>query len=135
MDNQEIFNVVSAHLLKQACKATDDDDGDGSCLYRAPYGRACAVGCLIPDSLYSPSMEGPALKSGEVGGTPYSEKRKVAQVWTALATIGVTQDSKALLYRLQLVHDFMCDYNWENQLHEVADDFGLVMVNHYHRPA
>lgn len=29
-----------------------------TCLYRGSKGRKCAVGLFIPDSLYSPSMEG-----------------------------------------------------------------------------
>lgn len=52
---QEIFNKVAAHLLKQGRPARNSED---SCRYRTESGLSCAVGCLIPDRLYSPSFEG-----------------------------------------------------------------------------
>lgn len=33
-------------------------DYDGVCSYRAPDGRRCAVGLVIPDDVYSEDMEG-----------------------------------------------------------------------------
>lgn len=51
---QEIFNKVAAHLLKQGRPAREED----RCRYRTTDGLSCAVGCLIPDELYSPSFEG-----------------------------------------------------------------------------
>ena len=32
-------------------------NGHGSCMYRGPNDTKCAVGCLIPDSVYKPGME------------------------------------------------------------------------------
>ncbi len=55
MTNQEIFDKVAAHLIKQGGPARD---ADHECMYRAPNGYMCAVGCLIPDSAYDPVMEG-----------------------------------------------------------------------------
>lgn len=46
MNAQEIFEKVAAHLLSQNAQALDKG---GNCLYRDPSGKACAVGCLIPD--------------------------------------------------------------------------------------
>ena len=51
---QEIFDKVAAHLLKQGRPAREED----CCRYRTTDGLSCAVGCLIPDELYSPSFEG-----------------------------------------------------------------------------
>lgn len=48
MTPQEIFNKSYLGLLKQGCKAAEDDYGNG-CMYRTPEGHACAVGLLIDD--------------------------------------------------------------------------------------
>lgn len=51
---QEVFEFVSKHLFEQGVQA-----GDGvKCYYRGPNGTKCAVGCLIPDELYEPRMDG-----------------------------------------------------------------------------
>lgn len=55
---QEVFDTVVLHLLKQEAKAEGED---GECLYRDPEGRKCAVGCLIPDEQYRDHMEGKGL--------------------------------------------------------------------------
>jgi hypothetical protein len=39
----------------------DDRGADTNCLYRAPNGGRCAIGCLIPNELYNPEMEGSAI--------------------------------------------------------------------------
>jgi hypothetical protein len=51
---QAVFEHVSRHLFRQGRKAA----ANGDCLYRGPDGTCCAVGCLIPDEVYSESMEG-----------------------------------------------------------------------------
>jgi hypothetical protein len=64
MTPQEIFDTVARHLFTQGERAGiilgDDVDGDPdfACKYRAPGGRSCAVGVLIPDKAYSEDMEG-----------------------------------------------------------------------------
>lgn len=51
---QPVFDRILAHLRKQGHAATTL----GSCVYRATNGDKCAVGCLIPEHLYHPGMEG-----------------------------------------------------------------------------
>lgn len=53
MTKQEMFDKVAEHLLKQGGPAWDN-----MCMYRAPNGRKCAAGCLIPDNLYRKEWEG-----------------------------------------------------------------------------
>lgn len=53
---QELFNKVIAHLTEQNARAVARN-GD-SCRYRSAAGLKCAIGCLIPDELYDPSIEG-----------------------------------------------------------------------------
>ncbi|MGQ7794513.1 hypothetical protein ACUN0C_19080 [Faunimonas sp. B44] len=54
-NRQEAFDFVVRHLFKQGERAVAEG---GGCLYRGPDGTKCAVGCLIPDELYTPRLEG-----------------------------------------------------------------------------
>ncbi|MGQ7794436.1 hypothetical protein ACUN0C_18680 [Faunimonas sp. B44] len=53
-NRQEAFDFVVRHLFKKGRPAMNQE---GDCLYRAPDGTKCAVGCLIPDHLYDRSLE------------------------------------------------------------------------------
>jgi len=63
LTKQEIFDRSTVFLLKQG-KAAKDPVGN-RCFYRHPDNPdiRCAVGCLIPDHLYRPEMDG----AGAVG--------------------------------------------------------------------
>lgn len=52
---QEIFDFVIAHLAKQGSQSANSE---GVCSYRGLNNTMCAIGCLIPDEFYDPSMEG-----------------------------------------------------------------------------
>jgi hypothetical protein len=62
MDAQRIFDIVARHLFTQGERAL----ADGVCAYRGGAGRKCAVGVLIPDSLYNPKLEGRTLCKASV---------------------------------------------------------------------
>jgi hypothetical protein len=51
---QETFDFVVRHLYKQGKPARENY----YCRYRTNDGLMCAVGCLIPDEVYTPKMEG-----------------------------------------------------------------------------
>lgn len=51
---KEMFDKVSKHLLAQNARCMENL----LCRYRNSEGMKCAIGALIPDELYSPSMEG-----------------------------------------------------------------------------
>lgn len=53
MNAQEIFDKVVVHLNNQGHPARDMN---GACVYLAPNGDMCAVGCLLGDR-YRPTME------------------------------------------------------------------------------
>lgn len=55
MTNQEAFDKIVARLMDGTGRALDEG---GECMYRAPNGLSCAVGCLIPDEEYYPRIEG-----------------------------------------------------------------------------
>lgn len=49
-----VIKKMATHLAKQRSRAVGEDSG---CRYRAEDGSMCAVGCLIPDELYSEAIE------------------------------------------------------------------------------
>lgn len=60
MTDQEIYDKVKAHLLKQGRRSIAPCPGVNNvtkCVYRTEDGRSCAVGCLIPDEVYQPQMD------------------------------------------------------------------------------
>lgn len=107
MTDQEIFTKVKNHLLTQNAKSAREIDG--ACMYRGPNGRMCAVGCLIPDELYSYSIE-----LNPVGYLPKE----------ILNHLG---GNEWLLQRLQSIHDLIEVEQWRNALSELATEFNLSM--------
>lgn len=54
MNRQQIFDKVATHLFTQGHQAIKLS----RCCYRTNIeGEACAIGCLIPDEVYVPSLE------------------------------------------------------------------------------
>jgi len=105
MTLQEIFTKVKAHLLTQN---TQSVDSGSNCCYRGPDGLMCAVGCLIPDALYSPSLESRVATS--------------AALQPALRAAGLLDEPGALhlLSDLQAVHDKSPASFWPDELAQVA---------------
>ena len=95
MTNQEAFDKVTAHLLKQQVKSYSQEEG---CMYRGPNGTMCAVGCLIPDEDYRPKFEGLSVRPTKLQ-TTHKGYKELAE---AVGKLGV---SPWLLYCLQRVHD------------------------------
>ena len=72
---QEQYDATVRHLRDQGRQSWDPVKE--MCMYRAPDGCMCAIGPMIPDALYDPSMEtigvsrlvqNPELKSALLGG-------------------------------------------------------------------
>lgn len=53
---EEIFEAVARHLFEQGRQSKLETE-DGRCLYRCGIELSCAVGALIPDSLYRSWMD------------------------------------------------------------------------------
>jgi hypothetical protein len=109
MTPQEIFDTVARHLIAQGRQAKDEG---GNCVYRAEDGSKCAVGCLITDEEYVPSMETVVFGQREAG-----TERQIAWPPRLLA-------HKRLLHVLQDVHDDHWD-NLHDELFVVAERFKL----------
>lgn len=72
-------------------------------------GTKCAVGCLIPDDIYSVAMEGWGVHELIIG-------------WPALSWFKKHED---LLASLQYVHDGMTEDKWPAALRDVVQQYGL----------
>jgi hypothetical protein len=111
MDAQRIFDIVARHLFTQGERALTDG---GACAYRGKTGRKCAVGVLIPDSLYNPKLEGHSLCKASVEFYGFPD---------------YFNTYFGLLRSLQRVHDF--EDNWASTdamkaaLLEVAQSYKL----------
>ena len=55
-ERQSLFDQMLTGLAKQGWRQSYFHNGKGCC-YRGPEGLKCAVGHLIPDSLYEPEMD------------------------------------------------------------------------------
>jgi hypothetical protein len=107
---QEIFNIVSAHLLNQGQKSVSN----GICMYRGPNGLKCAAGCLIPDEEYNPEFE--------------------SNRWNVLVDDGLIQNKfKTEIVALQEIHDYapkndpeQCVIQWKTKLIEFANEYKLT---------
>ena len=110
MELQEIFDKVSAHLLRQGERSVVVD-GYNMCMYRSAHGLKCAAGCLIPDDVYHPDME----------HQPFEDLPK------QYAAIEAMFNGKAvqLIQDLQEIHDMEHPEDWEDALFTLATREGL----------
>jgi hypothetical protein len=120
MTPQELFDKVATHLLAQDKPSVSTTDKD-SCMYRSQDGLKCAVGCLIPDDLYRPTIEYIHIRT-LLDKLPaiYSE----ADI-TTLAKAGISEEHIGLLSALQSIHDVFSPTSWCYRLHCLADDMML----------
>lgn len=102
MKKQEIFDKVAAHLLTQGRKSFKN----GRCAYRGDGGLACSAGCLIPDKMYDPEMEGLGVTS-------------LFRCYPAVKKL-IGKNNKDLLYDLLRIHDHWESTNWEERLFYVS---------------
>ncbi len=113
---QQVFDKAATHLLKQGKRSEGHGRASGAdttCLYRGPEGRMCAVGALISDEAYSPTLEGKSARSEGVRA--------------ALEKSGCPIDAPAadLYARLQRIHDMRPASEWKARLVRAARDFNL----------
>jgi hypothetical protein len=130
MTAQEIFDKVLAHLRTQGEPALDYL---GTCAYRGRLNETtgkspmCAIGCLIPDDKYDPTME---------GGGIYLVKDHAPDSWDCSTQVlsGVLTDlglngHLELLNELQSAHDeclTVCKMDFEDRMRYIAKDHQLT---------
>ena len=107
MTEQEIFNTVCDHLMKQG----EHSMNYNGCAYRGLKGQKCAVGCLITDDEYSVGMEGSDVERLFDRGDLPSRLKPHAE----------------LLVRLQIIHDGGAVPNWPTHLRMLAAKRNLTV--------
>ena len=108
MTKQEIFDKVCDHLMTQMAKSKLQGGCD-LCAYRDADGLSCAVGCLIPDELYSDKIEG----------------CDVYEIAPTLEKIGVEKHLD-FLNSLQRIHDELTPEGWQRELKKLAVEENLT---------
>lgn len=116
MTNQEIFNTVVEHLVKQKAMSVD---AAGDCAYRGKNGLKCAVGVLIKDECYDPTIEGKRANSG-----PVVKALRASGIEASFASM-----TSNLLMRLQELHDSTPFYD-EYGVRTVKDK-AMAIANSY----
>lgn len=120
MTIQEIFDKVATHLLTQMKISTGriSHDLPVACKYRGDNGLMCAVGCLIPDELYDPVIEG--LNSFALFGSVPKLKHAILSddAHSAILQLNLIRD-------LQEIHDLREVPTWKDALVRLAKVHGL----------
>lgn len=122
MTAQEIFDKVATHLATQKVASFERFQG---CLYRGPNGTMCAVGCLIPDSAYSPDFERLPLPLEKPHGSD------ALLLYETVEKLGLAE-FRPLLRDLQRVHDKLmprpADGEEEQKRHMQDAQIGLKLI-------
>ena len=105
MTAQTVFNKIVRHLRKQGKKAKASPT---LCAYLAEDGSKCAVGCLISDKHYNPSIEGASLSALSHDDLP----AYLSEHWD-------------FLMELQDIHDCFLPDNWNDMWIRLAKKHNL----------
>jgi len=111
---EQAFIVMADHLRRQGERSVGVVHGEGTCMYRDPSGRKCAVGALISDDEYRDSLETMLVTD--------------LPVKAALDASGWPTDDRAIgLYRaMQSVHDNYKPSQWRTHALFIAKEYGFV---------
>jgi len=136
MTNQELINLEYKHFVEEGnprafIKST------GSCKYRRKGTDGCAIGIIIPDSLYSKTFENNGIddifgsafndSESEFRGSEFRGDQVAGDKLIELLLDGCEnpKNRQDLLERLQVWHDtFECDLG---VLKHIARDFDCVL--------
>lgn len=118
LDRQAVFNKVTAHLLTQNEKSMNGE----ACAYRSPNGLKCAIGALIPDSMYDRDVEG--LNVHGLQSSLFLQK--------ALDLPEAPSDDDVnFLQALQDAHDWEHPSIWRDSLKSIAVSYGLTFPEEF----
>lgn len=117
-DNQrQMFKIIKAHLLSQNDKAKGEID----CMFLAPDGKKCAVGCLIKPELYTPRCEAGSVwkindhKKYQARQLTEEDQNLINVLQQSLGFTLTSQDW-TFLAQLQEIHDASAPCYWEKEL-------------------
>jgi hypothetical protein len=123
LNKQEIFDTVAKHLLKQMEQSlTHRLNGkiilSTQCAYRGDSGCKCAIGCLIPDDRYDPSLEGNDVVRGLV-------RQLLIDIGIDMTNFSIA----SLIIDLQHTHDAYEPKDWAGELVRVGVKHKLILNN------
>jgi hypothetical protein len=116
LTEQTVFNKIVKHLRQQGRKSKIylkehlESIPGTNCAYRGKDGLKCAIGCLIPNRKYKPTMEG-------------QSPREVLRHAGISARYKYVDDG--LLRDLQSIHDDYHPVAWEKAFREIAIQYEL----------
>jgi hypothetical protein len=124
MTNKEIFEKVKTHLLKQKERAVIRSDAGDRCVYR-DGSLMCAVGCLIPDHLYTTEIEGNSVGGLESLSSLLAWTRSQCMLRDILHNLGINKNQYPLLIYLQNIHDAEPVIWWPEKLEQCRKEFNI----------
>jgi hypothetical protein len=104
---QQVFDYITAFLLKQGRQALDSDKTT-YCKLRGAGGTMCAAGCILPDSLYDSQLEGLSFDEVVEYVTDDDLHGEAARPWVQLIA-----PFESMICDLQETHD-----EWDDDLRE-----------------
>ena len=107
---QETFDTVAKHLLTQGTKSKKGQ----TCMYRAPDGTKCAIGCLMADEDYSNKMEQHSFMASMTVRNAVGKSGHDVSMW-----------NDDFFSELQHIHDGEDVAGWFRALQDLAKDFNL----------
>jgi hypothetical protein len=119
----ELHQKIHNHVTNMPCRSGDTF----GCEYRDARGNQCAIGCLIPDELYDPLMEGSGVSAvsiinGQWVCARQSGSKRLAGI---LNNIGIpaTSEHHIVMIRWQDRHDD--EKNWNDEGYRGPTDYPL----------
>ena len=117
LSDQEAFNIIVSHLKRQGCMSMLEKD-DRVCAYRGKSDKMCAIGALIPNSMYYHDMEN--------HGIYYILSDMKNKHWSELIEF-FSELNMDLLNSMQDIHDY-CDVDsWDTCFSEIATKYNLTL--------
>ncbi len=116
-----IFKKVVKGLLKQNRKSVESIEscgyGSPNCQYRGKDGAKCAIGLLIKDKFYTPSIEQKGIMHADVSKTLIN------------SGIPISENSDInFLRELQIIHDDYKPEDWMYEFTKMATDYFVLTV-------
>lgn len=114
LDAQEVFNRVAKHLFEQGERCSTPD---GACMYRldntAACPKRCAIGALIPDEKYSPTMESHVISAFYQASSNdvFVEDKLILRELFENVFFGDEDKKIRFLSALQSSHDMLCSWS------------------------
>lgn len=122
----DTFKKVKKHLLTQKQKSQSPHVFTDKCQYRGNNNTSCAIGCLIPDEIYSHDMEFNTFDN------LYNKFYESVKSYLSPLYIKVIFNNEELYLGslLQNIHDYHDVEEWESILNKLESQLIVINVNY-----